>query len=212
VIVTTSKLMDGLQRSWLIKLAWVWTPMAVPLVVALSNNGPGHFAPWLAVAASLLLFGGLAASYGLALVERRQQRDRIRHLPTLQRLQVSDETNLAPLSEVLRTGDYPPFETLPAPLQKAIICGGAPLPKPAGGIVDTLMVGVWILFVLMAFLHDPTGLLARHMGAPYLPYWDVFLPLIAIVSILLLRSGLRRMHDHYVAEAKTTGRRPFADR
>jgi len=205
----TSKFIDSLQRSWLLKLAWVLAPFAPMLVVATSKHSPERWAGWLSSAMLLVVFGSLAASYAFALIERRQRRARLRALSPLQRLQMSDEANLAPLGETLRVTDHPAIETLPRVVQWAIAALGAPLPKPLSAVVVALDLSIFVLLLAMVFLNDPMGQLSRRLGAPLLPYWPIFIALFAGLVALRLIERLSSMNRYYIAQAATSGRRPF---
>ena len=200
---TTLKLMGGLQRSWLLKLVWTWAPFAPLILWALSRHYAG---PWTQLASAVMLlltFGGLAASYGLGLIERR------RRLPALQRMQVSEDTNLVPLSETLCVTDNPPIDALPRSVQSAIAVGGAPLPGPLSHALLALDLFLFVLLMIMIMHDDPMGEISRRLGMPLLPYWPVFSALVLALILLRTYGRLAQMHRHYVAEAAASGRRPF---
>ncbi|WP_428156388.1 hypothetical protein [Brevundimonas sp.] len=206
---TTSKFMDGLQRSWLLKLVWVIAPLGPLLVVALSKHGAGRWAEWLSTAALLFLFGGLATSYGFAIIERRQRRARLRALSPLQRMQMSDEANLVPMSERLRIADHPAIENLPRPIQSVIAFWGAPLPKSISAALVVLDLSIVVVLLAMVLMDDPMGDFSRRLGAPLLPYWPVFITLTGVLITLRVVGRLTQMHRHYTGEASTSGRHPF---
>ena len=88
---TTSKLLDGLQRSWLLKLVWIWAPFVPLTAVAILNHYEGPVPELFYALPLLAIFGALGLQYGLAFVARRKRRALARHLSPLQRLQTSHE-------------------------------------------------------------------------------------------------------------------------
>lgn len=157
----------------------------------------------------LLLFGGLAASYWLGLIDRRQRRARRRKLPPLQRMQMSEEINLVPLSETFRITDHPPIGALPRPVQLAVTFWGAPLPKPLTRALLALDLFLLVLLMTMVMVDDPMGEISRRLDVPLLPYWPVFCALVLTLILLRTYGPLSQMHRHYAAEAAASGRRPF---
>jgi hypothetical protein len=206
---TTSKLIGSLQRSWLLKLVWIWAPFTPLVFIALSKHDTGRWTELASAAMILLLFGGLAASYGLGLIDRRQRRARRRKLPPLQRMQVSEETNLVPLSETFRITDHPPIGALPRPVQLAVAFWGAPLPKPLTRGLLALDLFLLVLLMTMVMVDDPMGEISRRLDTPLLPYWPVFCALVLTLILLRTYGRLSQMHRHYAAEAAASGRRPF---
>jgi hypothetical protein len=206
---TTSKLIERLQRSWLLKLAWVAAPLAQLVLMALIKRTTGQWAGPLVAAMLVFFLVILASSYGFGLIERRRRRARLRGMSPLQRVQMSDESNLPPLSETFRIADHPAVETLPRAVQSAVAFWGASLPKPWSKAVVALDLFIVVLLMTMIFMNDPMGELARRLGAPLLPYWPVFATLAVGLIILRIRGRLSQMHRHHVAEAATMGRRPF---
>ncbi|TFW14080.1 hypothetical protein EGY25_02405 [Brevundimonas intermedia] len=206
---TTSKLLDGLQRFWLLKLAWVAAPLAPLFLIALVKHYVGPISGWLSALPFLLSCAGLATYWALGMIGRRQKRARIRGLSPLQRVQMSDETDVVSLRETLRIADNPPVETLPRYVQVAVAFWGAPLPKPLSQTPLVLSLFVYVLLAAMIFIDDPMGELSRRLDMPPLPYWPVFAFLALSLVVLLLLGRLNQMHRHYVAEASTSGRHPF---
>lgn len=206
---TTSKLMDGLQRSWLLKLVWVAAPLAPLTIIAVSKNYDGPIPDFFYGMSLWAVVGALAFRYALGFFERRKKRTRLRGLSPLQRLQAYDELDPIPLSEFLGVGQEPPVETLPHIVQIVIARWGAPTHKVIDLALIVLGLSNWIAFCAMACLSDPLGFLSRHLGAPVLPYWPVFVTSAALSVIFLLRARLRHLHRQYVAEAETSGRGPF---
>jgi hypothetical protein len=206
---TISKLMDGLQRSWLLKLAWVFAPLAPILVLALSKHSTGRWADWLSAATLLFLFGGLIASYGFAIIERRQKRARLRVLSPLQRMQMSDEADLVTMSERLRIADHPAIEDLPRAIQSMIAFWGAPLPKSTTAALIVLDLSIVVLLLAMVLMDDPMGDMSRLLGTPLLPYWPVFITLAGALITLRIAGRLAQMRRYYTDEASTSGRRAF---
>ncbi len=206
---TTSKLMDGLQRSWLLKLVWVWAPLAPMTAVAVMNHYEGPVPDLFYVLPLLAIFGALALQYALAIIERRKRRAHSRRLSPLQRLQTSQELDPIPLGDFLLIAKQPPIETVPRALQATIARWGAAPSKTTANVIDAIALFVWIIFCVTAGVRDPMGFLTRHLGMPPIPYWPVFVILTVLASLFLLRAKLRQMNAHYVAQAKAEGRRPF---
>jgi hypothetical protein len=206
---TTSKLIGSLQRSWLLKLVWIWAPFTPLVFIALSKHDTGRWTELTSAAMILLLFGGLAASYGLGLIDRRQRRAHRRKLSPLQRMQMSEETNLVPLGETFRITDHPPIGALPRPVQLAVAFWGAPLPKPLSRALLALDLFLVALLMTMVMMDDPMGEISRRLDAPLLPYWLVFSAIVLALILLRTQGRLAQMHRHYAAEAATSGRRPF---
>ncbi|WP_453976380.1 hypothetical protein [Brevundimonas sp. Marseille-Q4549] len=206
---TTSKFMDGLQRSWLLKLVWIWAPFVPLTAVAIMNHYEGSVPEIVYALPVLAMFGALGLQYGLAFVARRKRRALARRLSPLQRLQTSHELDPVPFGEFLLIAKQPPIETVPRTMQAVVARWGAPPSKRTDNVIDGVSISVWIMFCAVAGLRDPLGFLSRHLGIPTIPYWPVFTILFLLAFLLFFRAKLRRMNDHYVAEAKASGRRPF---
>lgn len=206
---TTSKLVAGLQRSWLLKLIWIGAPFVPLTAVAILNHYEGSVPEIVYALPVLAIFGALGLQYGLAFVARRKRRALARRLSPLQRLQTSHELDPVPLGEFLLVTKKPPIETVPRAIQALIARWGAPPSRRTDNIIDVVSISVWIMFCAVAGLRDPLGFLSRHLGIPTIPYWPVFTTLFVLALLLFLRAQLRKMNDHYVAEAKASGRRPF---
>ncbi|WP_426018220.1 hypothetical protein [Brevundimonas sp. DWR2-3-1b1] len=206
---TTSKLLDDLQRSWLLKLIWVWAPFVPLTAVAILNHHEGPVPELFYALPVLAVFGALGLQYGLAFIARRKRRALARRLSPLQRLQTSHELDTIPLGEFLLVTKQPPIETVPRAMQSVIARWGAPPFKKTENIINAVSISVWIMFCAVAGLRDPFGFLSRHLGIPTTPYWPAFMILFLLSFLFFLRAQLRRMNDHYVAEAKASGNRPF---
>ncbi|MFN3837975.1 MAG: hypothetical protein ACK4MI_09725 [Brevundimonas sp.] len=206
---TTSKLLDGLQRSWLLKLVWIWAPFVPLTAIAILNHYEGSVPEIVYALPVLAILGALGVQYGLAFITRRKRRALARRLSPLQRLQTSHELDPVPLGEFLLVTQKPPIETVPRAIQAMIALWGTPPTKRTDNLIDAVSIFVWIMFCAVAGLRDPLGFLSRHFGIPTIPYWPVFTTLFVLSLLLFLRAQLRKMNDHYVAEAKASGRRPF---
>lgn len=206
---TTSKLVEGLQRSWLLKLVWIWAPFVPLTAVGILNRYEGSVPEIVYALAVLALFGPLGLQYGLAVVTRRKRRALARRLSPLQRLQTSHELDPVSLGEFLLVTKEPPIDTVPRAIQAVIARWGAPPSKRIDNVINAVSISVCIMFCAVAGLRDPLGFLSRHLGIPTIPYWSIFATLFLLSLLLFLRAHLRKMNDHYVAEAKASGRRPF---
>jgi len=206
---TPSKLVKGLQRSWLLKFVWIWAPFVPLTAVAILNHYEGAVPEIVYALPVLAIFGALGLQYGLAFVTRRRRRTLARSLSPLQRLQTSHELDPVPLGEFLLVTKQPPIDTVPRAIQAMIARWGAPPSKKTENITNAVSLSVWIMFCAVAGLRDPFGFLSRHLGIPTIPYWPVFTTLFVLALLLFLRAQLRKMNDHYVAEAKASRRRPF---
>lgn len=206
---TLSKLVKGLQRSWLLKFVWIWAPFVPLTAVAILNHYEGAVPEIVYALPVLAIFGALGLQYGLAFVTRRRRRTLARSLSPLQRLQTSHELDPVPLGEFLLVTKQPPIENVPRAIQAMIARWGAPPSKKTENITNAVSLSVWIMFCAVAGLRDPFGFLSRHLGIPTIPYWPVFTTLFVLALLLFLRAQLRKMNDHYVAEAKASRRRPF---
>ena len=206
---TTSKLLDGLQRSWLLKLVWIWAPFVPLTAIAILNHYEGSVPEIVYALPVLAILGALGVQYGLAFITRRKRRALARRLSPLQRLQTSHELDPVPLGEFLLVTQKPPIETVPRAIQAMIALWGTPPTKRTDNLINAVSIFVWIMFCAVAGLRDPLGFLSRHFGIPTIPYWPVFMTLFVLSLLLFLRAQLRKMNDHYVAEAKASGRRPF---
>lgn len=99
---------------------------------------------------------------------------------------------------------------LPGQLQAAIARFGAPLPRFIAPLIKALGLLISLALMALAILRDPLGLLTRWTGLTLpLDYWPAYALVLTAALILNLWHWLRQMHDHYVAEAKPTGRLPF---
>jgi hypothetical protein len=203
--------MAAIERSWLLKLVWLWTPFIPVTAIAVGRHDGGSELVFLSFVPILIFLPGLLLPLIVSAIERPARRARMRALSPLQRMQMSTETDPAPLHETLRISSKPPVESLPRLLQAAIACWGSPVPRILALPMSILGLLIWVATVLMAFLTDPLGDLARWLGPLPLSYWPTFIALLAGGFVFALWSWLREMHDHYGAAAEATGRRPYPD-
>lgn len=207
----TSAWLNAAERSWLLKLAWLCAPYIPVTVIAISNHvetddGPGliAFLPLLAV------LTGVALPFLIGLAAQPAKKARRRALSPLQRMQMSEEADMAPLTDTLRIDEKPPVETLPDLLQSAIAVLGAPPPRLLSKLISGLSLIAILALMPMALMSDPIGALSRWTGVTLpLAYWPTYWALLTLMLLVTFWRWLRQMHDHYVAEAKPTGRRPF---
>ena len=207
----TPSWLDNAERSWLLKLAWLCVPYIPITVIALSNHvetvGGRDLLAALPAFAVLI---GVAIPFVIGLAAQPAKKARRRALSPLQRMQMSEEADMAPLSDTLRIDEKPPVETLPDQLQSAIAVFGAPPPRLLSRLVGGLSLFACLALMPMALMSDPLGALSRWTGLPLpLAYWPTYWALLTVMLLNTLWRWLRQMHDHYVAEAKPTGRRPF---
>jgi len=202
--------MESVRRSWLLKLAWAFTPLLTLILIAalkhsfVVNSDTAGLLAHLAVGA-----GGLIAII-VGWAQRPARRARLRSLSPLQRMQMSDDADPVPLREVLRIDDKPPIEALPPFLQSAMARWGRPVPRVISSSVVVLDITLLLTAVVMAVATAPLETVSRWLDRPLpLSYWPTFAGLMTMILVIGLWSWLRRMHDHYVSAAETTGRRPF---
>ncbi len=207
----TSAWLNAAERSWRLKLAWLCTPYIPVTVIAISNHvEPNHGSGLLAALPMLAVLTGVALPFLIGLAAQPAKKARRRALAPLQRMQMSEETDMAPLSDTLRIDEKPPLETLPDLLQSAIAVLGAPPPRLLSKLISGLSLIAMLALVPMALMSDPIGALSRWTGVTLpLAYWPTYWALLTLLLLNTLWRWLRQMHDHYVAEAKSTGRRPF---
>lgn len=195
---------DAIEHSWSLKLAWLCVP-EIPVVIyaAVKHGGlDSRFIP-ATVAAALLI--GFAPSIVKRML-RPLQRARRRALSPLQRMQMSEEMDYQPLEEILGIDQKPAFTSLPPVLQVLTRRFGRPAPG-LGFVALLVSIPAGLLLAAMALLDDPIALASRLIGAPWpLSYWTTFLLLLSLILGFRFLSWLRQMHDHYAAEAKTSGR------
>jgi hypothetical protein len=201
--------MAAIERSWLLKLVWLWTPFIPVTAFAIDRHNGGHEFGLLSFLPILILLPGILLQLIVNALERPARRARMRALSPQQRMQMSPGVDPAPLHETLRIASKPPVESLPRPLQAAIAYWGSPIPQIFAAPISILGLLIWFTTVLMAFRADPIGDLARWLGPLPLSYWPTFIALLAAGFVFTLWCWLREMHDHYGAAAKTTGRRPY---
>lgn len=202
--------LDAVERSWLLKLAWLCVPYIPITALAVSLHADDGDSGLIAALPAIVVFGGAALPFLAGLLAQPAKKARRRALSPLQRMQMSEETDVTPLGETLGIAQKPPVDTLPDWLQAAIAYFGAPLPRLLEPLIKALGVLISLALMAMAFLRDPLGLLTRWTGLTLpLDYWPAYGLVLAVALLVTLWHWLRQMHDHYVAEAKPTGRRPF---
>ena len=125
----TSAWLNAAERSWLLKLAWLCAPYIPITLIAISNHveTDGDLG-LIALLPVLVALTGVAIPFVIGLAAKPARKARRRALSPLQRMQMSEETDMAPLSDTLRIDEKPPVETLPDLLQSAIAVFGAPPP------------------------------------------------------------------------------------
>lgn len=184
----------------------------VPITaIAVSNHAETDGGPGLLAALpALILLSSAVLPFVIGLVMRPAKKARRRALSPLQRLQMSEEADAATLTDTLRIAEKPPVDSLPEELQAAIAHFGAPLPRLLEHHIKALGILISLALMALAFLRDPLSLLARWTGLTLpLNYWPAYALVLTAALLVTLWHWLRQMHDHYVAEAKPTGRRPF---
>lgn len=207
---TTSKWMEGVRRSWLLKLAWVFTPLLTLIVIAALNHAFALNPDTAGLLAHLVFGGGGLIAFVIGWTQRPARRARLRALSPLQRMQMSDAPYSVPLHETLRIDDKPPVEALPPFLQSAMAKWGRPVPRVISSSLDGLAIALLLTAFAMAAATAPLETVSRWLDRPLpLSYWPTFAALMTVILVIGLWSWLRRMHDHYVSAAETTGRRPF---
>lgn len=205
-----SDFMDAVERSWPLKLAWLCVPYVPITAVAVSLHADDSGSGLIAALPAIVVFGGAALPFLVGLLAQPAKKARRRALSPLQRMQMSEETDATPLDETLRIAKKPPVDTLPGQLQAAIARFGAPLPRFIAPLIKALGLLISLALMALAILRDPLGLLTRWTGLTLpLDYWPAYALVLTAALILNLWHWLRQMHDHYVAEAKPTGRLPF---
>ncbi|WP_312065691.1 hypothetical protein [Brevundimonas sp.] len=123
---------------------------------------------------------------------------------------MSEDADAATVGETLSIAEKPPVDALPEELQAAIAHFGAPLPRLLEPLITALGLLNLVALMALAFLRDPLGLLTRWTGLTLrLDYWPAYALVLTAALLIALWRWLRQMHDHYVAEAKPSGRRPF---
>ncbi len=207
----TRSWLDAVERSWLLKLAWLCVPYVPITAIAIGNHVETDGGPnLLAALPALAILTGIALPFIIGLAAQPAKKARRRALSPLQRMQMSEETDMAPLSDTLRIEEKPPVETLPDLLQSAIAVFGAPPPRLLSDFIGALSLIAMLALMPMALMSDPIGALSRWTGVTLpLAYWPTYWALLTLMLLNTLWRWLRQMHDHYVAEAKPTGRRPF---
>lgn len=203
--------MDAIQRSWLLKLAWLFVPFVPITAIAIGKHSEaGGSSNLIAVLPLLLAFIGLLLPFAINLAERPAKQARRRALPPLQRMQMSDETNAVSLTDALRIAENPPIDSIPRSLQLAIARFGAPPPRALSSVIRSLGLVAWLLAIAMVVMDDPIGRLSDWLSRPLpLSYWPTYAAFMMTAIVVALWQWLRRLHDHYAAAAKTSGRRPF---
>lgn len=202
--------LDAVERSWLLKLAWLCVPYIPLTALAVSLHADDGDSFLIAALPAIVVFGGAALPFLVGLLAQPAKKARRRALSPLQRMQMSEETDATPLGETLGIAQKPPVGSLPDLLQAAIAYLGAPLPRLLAYPLVTLGFLASLALMALAFLRDPLGLLTRWTGLTLpLDYWPAYVLVLTAALLVTLWHWLRQMHDHYVAEAKPTGRSPF---
>lgn len=206
----TSAWLNAAARSWLLKLAWLCVPYIPITAIAVSLHADDGDSGLIAALPAIVVFGGVALPFLVGLLAQPAKKARRRALSPLQRMQMSEEADTATVSETLGIAEKPPVASLPEEVQAAIAHFGAPLPRILEHLIKTLGVLISLALMALAFLRDPLGVLTRGTGLTLpLNYWPTYALVLTAALLITLWYWLRQMHDHYVAEAKPTGRRPF---
>jgi len=205
----TRSWLDAVERSWKLKLAWLCVPFLPITALAVSKHVETD-SGLIAALAAIVVLGGAALPFLVGLLTQPAKKARRRALSPLQRMQMSEEADAATVSDALGIAAKPPVDTLPDALQAAIARFGAPLPRLLEPLITALGLLISVALMALAFLRDPHGLLTRWTGLTLpLDYWPAYGLVLTAALLMTLWHWLRQMHDHYVAEAKPTGRRPF---
>lgn len=200
----------AVKHSWLLKLVWLCVPYIPITAFAVSLHANDGGSLLIAALPAIVVFGGAALPFLVGLLAQPAKKARRRALSPLQRMQMSEETDVTPLVETLGIAQKPPIGSLPDLLRLAIAHLGAPPPLLVAYPLVTLGFLASLALIAMAFLRDPLGLLTRWTGLTLpLDYWPAYALALTAALLITLWHWLRQMHDHYVAEAKPTGRRPF---
>jgi hypothetical protein len=205
----TRSWLDAVERSWKLKLAWLCVPFLPITALAVSKHVETD-SGLIAALAAIVVLGGAALPFLVGLLTQPAKKARRRALSPLQRMQMSEEADAATVSDALGIAAKPPVDTLPDALQAAIAHFGAPLPRLLEPFITALGLLISVVLMALAFLRDPLGLLTRWTGLTLpLDFWPAYGLVLSAALLVTLWHWLRQMHDHYVAEAKPTGRRPF---
>lgn len=205
----TRSWLDAVERSWKLKLAWLCVPFLPITALAVSKHVETD-SGLIAALAAIVVLGGAALPFLVGLLTQPAKKARRRALSPLQRMQMSEEADAATVSDALGIAAKPPVDTLPDALQAAIARFGAPLPRLLEPLITALGLLISVVLMALAFLRDPLGLLTRWTGLTLpLDYWPAYALVLSAALLVTLWHWLRQMHDHYVAQAKPTGRRPF---
>ncbi|WP_313005055.1 hypothetical protein [Brevundimonas sp.] len=202
--------LDAVERSWSLKLAWLCVPYIPITALAVSLHVDNDGSLLIAALPAIVVFGGAALPFLVGLLAQPARKARRRALSPLQRMQMPEESDATSLEETLGIARKPPVDTLPDWLQAAIAHLGAPLPRLLEPLITALGLLISVALIALAFLRDPFGLLTRWTGLTLpLDYWSAYGLMLTAALLFTLWRWLRQMHDHYVVEAKPTGRRPF---
>lgn len=206
----TRSWLDALERSWLLKLAWLCVPYIPVTAFAVSLHSDDGESGLISALPAIVVLGGAALPFLIGLLAQPAKKARRRALSPLQRMQMSEEADVATVHDTLGIAEKPPVDTIPEELQAAIAHFGAPLPRLLEHLITALGLLISVALMPLAFLRDPLGLLTRWTGLTLpLDYWPVYALVLTAALLITLWRWLRQMHDHYVAEAQPTGRRPF---
>lgn len=207
---TSPKLLNALRRSWLFKLFWGLLPLGMLTLIALATNSQFITLDeenWLL---KLLPVVPALIAFLIGWLQWPAQRARNRVLPVLQRMQMSDRPDPVPVGQFLHIDEQPPIENLPPIVQSFIAVWGRPVPRLIAVPIDLLFTLAVGSLMFISSITDPLGLLSHWLDRPLpLTYWPTFFTLMGVAILIGSWLSLRRMHDHYVAAAKETGRRPF---
>lgn len=206
----THSWLNALERSWLLKLAWLCTPYIPVTAIAVSLHVDSDEFGLIAALPAIVVFGGAALPFLVGRLLQPAKKARRNALSPLQRMQMSEEADAATVGETLGIDEKPPVGSLPEALQGTIAHFGAPLPRLLEPLIRALGLLISFALIALAFLRDPFALLTRWTGLPLsLDYWSAYGLMLTATLLFTLWRWLRQMHDHYVAEAKPTGRNPF---
>jgi len=206
----TSAWLNAAERSWRLKLAWLCVPYIPVTAIAVSFHAGDGESGLIAALPAIVVFGGAALPFLVGRLLQPAKKARRSALSPLQRMQMSEEADAATVGETLGIDEKPPVDSLPDWLQAAIAHFGAPLPRLLEPLITALGLLISVALIALAFLRDPFGLLTRWTGLTLpLDYWSAYGLMLTAALLFTLWRWLRQMHDHYVVEAKPTGRRPF---
>nr|WP_314436873.1 hypothetical protein [uncultured Brevundimonas sp.] len=207
---TSPKLLDAIRRSWLFKLGWDLLPLGMLSVFAVVTHTQFITDDILVILLLLYALASVLVARLIGWLQWPTQRARNRALPVLQRIQMADRPGPVSVGQFLRTDEQPPVESLPPFMQSLVATWGRPVPRLISIPTELLFVLAIGSLFFISLMPDTLERLSQWLGRPLpLTYWPVFITLLAVVIVIGRWLSLRRMHDHYVAAAKETGRHPF---